>query len=401
MKFAYFMNTYPMTSTTFIRREIAAHEEAGFEVKRFAIRRWNQELSDPKDREEEQSTSYILEQGVCRLLMAFLREMLTNPVGLFRAIRGMVHMARNATNQRWKQIAYLLEAVYLKQTTLAQEIGHLHVHFSTNSASVALLSYLMGGPSYSVTIHGPDELYDMGANSLGLKTLHASFIAVITDYCFQIVDTHTESKFTNKIYLVRCGINADAFSATPDYPAQQEYVCVGRLCEAKAQHVLVEAFSEIVAENPEANLILIGDGDQRHLVESTIKRLNLGRNVELAGWRSNQEVLAAIKSARALLLPSLAEGLPVVIMESFALGRPVLTTRINGIPELVDEACGWLADPGNKESLVECLKSLLSKDVDELSSMGQIGRERVLKLHNQSNNAKRLRDIILSQEASI
>lgn len=399
MNFAYLMNAYPMTSTTFIRREIEAHERAGFKVKRFAIRPWDQNLVDPKDIEEQKRTYYLLGQGYFTLVMAFFREIFTNPVRLLRAFRATRQMMGNTNAKKWKQLAYFLEAVLLKQQTVAQGIQHLHVHFSTNSASVAMLSFLLGGPSYSVTVHGPDELFEMTENSLSLKVEHATFIAAITDYCRRMVDSHTGGHNTDKIHIVRCGLDLAEFAGATDVPQNLDLVCVGRLCTAKAQHLLVEAVGEVAARYPDVKLVLIGDGDQRPLVEATIDRLGLQHHVELAGWKTNEEVRDALRKSRALLLPSLAEGLPIVIMESFALGRPVLTTQINGIPELVDASCGWLAQPGDKETLVECLDALLSKQTDDLTRMGQIGRKRVLDFHDQDTNAGQLRELLVAHQS--
>ncbi len=392
MTFAYLMNAYPMTSTIFIRREIEAHERAGHAVKRFAIRRWDQDLVDPKDIEEARTTYYILEQGALTLVLALLRELVTNPVGLFRACRATLHMMRQTNDRLWKQVAYLMEAVLLKQKTVAEGIDHLHAHFSTNSAGVAMLSQLMGGPSYSFTVHGPDELFVMTENALTSKVRHAAFVAAITDYCQRTVDGHTGGAFTDKIHVVRCGLDLRDFQDLSDVPESRDLVCVGRICKAKAQPLLVEAMGEIVGTYPDAKLTLIGDGEERPAVEAAIDRLGLHDNVEIAGWKQNEEVRATIGASRALLLPSLAEGLPIVIMESFALGRPVLTTKIFGIPELVDASCGWLAEPGDKQTLVQSLLDLLGKDSAELSHMGMEGRSRVLRLHDQDANAARLRD---------
>ncbi|MEE4186989.1 MAG: glycosyltransferase family 4 protein [Roseobacter sp.] len=399
MKFAYLMNAYPMTSTTFIRREIEAHERAGFEVKRFAIRQWDQPLVDPRDIAEVGKTYYLLEQGALTLLLALLREMLINPIRLFRAVRAMLQMMKNTDGEKWKQIAYLMEAVLLKQQTTAQKIDHLHAHFSTNSAGVAMLSFILGGPTYGITVHGPDELFEMSENSLTLKVHHAAYVAVITDYCHRTVDTHTGGLYPDKIHVVRCGLELSEFEDHSDVPENRDLVCVGRICKAKAQVLLVEAIGEIAGTYPDVKLTLIGDGDQRPAVEAAIDRLELHDNVEIAGWKQNEEVRATLKASRALLLPSLAEGLPIVIMESFALGRPVLTTEIYGIPELVDASCGWLAQPGDKETLVQSLLDLLSRDTQTLSQMGRIGRDRVLALHDQDVNAEQLRALFFEQPA--
>jgi len=133
---------------------------------------------------------------------------------------------------------------------------------------------------------------------------------------------------------------------------------------------------------PDLRVTLVGDGESRADVEAEVARHGVADMVKLAGWRSNQEVRAALKDARALLLPSYAEGLPIVIMEAFALRRPALTTTIAGIPELVDASCGWLVPPGDHDALVAALADALAADQARLAAMGAEGRARVEARHD-------------------
>lgn len=401
MTFAYFMNAYPIISTTFIRREIEAHERAGHAIRRFAVRRWHADLVDPVDIAEAKRVTYLLDDGAPRLIAGFLTEAVRNPRRMARAVGATLHMMRKTATARWKPLAYLLEAVSLKRQTVAEGIDHLHVHFSTNSAAVAMLSHLLGGPSYSVTVHGPDELYVMEENALNLKLAHSAFFAVITEYCRSVVDTHSAGAHADKLEIVRCGLDMDNFTDPTEVPDTQTLVCVGRLCEAKAQTLLVQALAQVVPRHPDVRLVLIGDGDTRPQIEALIEQHGLHENVELAGWRSGAEVREAVRGARALVLPSLAEGLPIVLMEAFALGRPVLSTTITGIPELVDDSCGWLAAPGDVQALVGPLDDLLTKSPRELTEMGRIGRARVERWHDQDKNAAHLRDLIAEYTGAV
>ena len=394
MKLAYLMNTYPITSTTFVRREIEAHERAGVPVDRFAIRPWADRLVDPRDIAEAGRVTYLLGKGAARLVGGFVAEAAANPLGMTRALAATFALIRAARRERWKNPVYLLEAVALKRDAAARGIDHVHVHFSTNSAAVAMLSHRLGGPGYSVTVHGPDELYVLAENAVELKLRHAAFFAAITEYCRGVLDDHTGHALSDRIRIVGCGLDMSEFPAPTDVPDSETLVCVGRLCEAKAQTLLVAALAQVVADHPGVRLVLIGDGDTRPEIERLVAEHGLAGHVELAGWKSNADVRAALTAARALVLPSLAEGLPIVLMESFALGRPVLSTRITGIPELVDDSCGWLVEPGDVAALVPALKALLAATPDRLSEMGRIGRARVEAMHDQDRNAAQLRALI-------
>lgn len=392
MGLAYLMNTYPITSTTFVRREIHAHEMAGMDVTRFAIRDWAEVPVDPRDRDEVDKTTYILKQGAWALAVRALTEVVTNPLGFARALKTMVHLATRPGSTGIKNAAYLLEAVFLKQSARAKDIHHVHAHFSTNSAAVALLSRRLGGPSYSFTAHGPDEFDDPAGNGLPAKVEHAAFVAAITDYAREVILTATGQSGADKVHVVRCGIDLDDFDLTPP-PQNARIVCVGRLCPAKAQALLVEAVAPLVHNFPNLELVFIGDGEDRAGIEMRIAELGLENHVTMAGWGTGEEVRAAIKDARIFALPSFAEGLPIVLMESLAMGRAVVTTQITGIPELVDHSCGWVVQAGDVPALQEAVSQALSSDTKTLAALAETGRARVVQAHDQTQNAARLREL--------
>jgi colanic acid/amylovoran biosynthesis glycosyltransferase len=390
MSLAYLMNTYPITSTTFVRREIHAHEAAGIPVTRFAIRDWAEVPVDPRDRAEVEKTAYILKQGVLPLATRAIKEGVTNPLGFARALKTTLHLATRPGSTGLKNAAYLLEAVFLKQAAKAKGIHHVHAHFSTNSAAVALLSQRLGGPSYSFTAHGPDEFDDPAANGLPVKVEHALFVAAITDYARNVILTATGGKSAQKVHVVRCGIDLDEFDLTPP-PENARIVCVGRLCPAKAQALLVEAVAPLVSDHPDLELVFIGDGEDRTGIEKRVAELGLESHVSLAGWGTGEDVRAAIQGARIFALPSFAEGLPIVLMESLAMGRAVVTTQITGIPELVDSECGWIVKAGDVPALQAALSQALSADTKTLAALGETGRTRVAQAHDQTHNAASLR----------
>ena len=396
MTLGYLMNTYPITSTTFIRREIRAHETAGHPVTRFAIRPWDGTLVDPADHQEQSQTTYLLARGIKGLVAPFLREAIRNPIRLVRAIGTATRLAMMAQTKRLYNFAYLLESVHLKQMATTQGITHLHAHFSTNAAAVAMLSHLLGGPTYSFTVHGPDELPDLATSGIALKLRHAQFVAAITQYCRTTILDAAGAADAAKVHVVHCGLDLADFPAkTGTDPAQSnEIVCVGRLCWQKAQTTLVAALAQIKDTHPDLRLTLIGDGDTRPQIEALIDENGLHDRITLAGWGTNAQVRDALSHARAMVLPSLAEGLPIVIMEAMALNRPVISTRIAGIPELLDATCGWIIAPDDVQPLTDALADCAAAPADRLRAMGAEGRARVTARHDQTQTAAELRALI-------
>jgi glycosyltransferase involved in cell wall biosynthesis len=192
--------------------------------------------------------------------------------------------------------------------------------------------------------------------------------------------------------VVRCGVDA-AFLAGGPQPISDvaRFVCVGRLAEQKGQLLLLDALARLANEGHSFEMVLAGDGPMRPAIEKRIARLNLGERVRISGWLSNESVRKEILDARALVLPSFAEGLPVVLMEALALGRPVVTTFVAGIPELVEAGwSGWLVPAGSINELADALRQALETPVDRLEAMGRIGAERAAARHDARTEAAKL-----------
>jgi glycosyltransferase involved in cell wall biosynthesis len=174
----------------------------------------------------------------------------------------------------------------------------------------------------------------------------------------------------------------------PDAP---RLVCVGRLTEQKGQLLLIEAAHRLAMKGIKSELVLVGDGEMRVEVERLVARHGLAGQVRITGWVSSDRVREEILAARGLVLPSLAEGLPVVIMEAMALRRPVLTTYVGGIPELVRSGeNGWLFPAGDIESLAAAMEDCLSRSPEELQALGEAGHARVLGCHSIDIEAAKL-----------
>jgi colanic acid/amylovoran biosynthesis glycosyltransferase len=388
----YLMNAYPMTSTTFIRGEIEALESTGVDVRRFAIRRWDQALVDPADITEAARTEYLLTGNLLSLIFGPLVELFTNPGGLAKALRTWIAQMRYSDGGLVKNVAYFLEAIQLRRKTKQAGIRHLHVHFSTNATAVAMLSKLLGGPSYSFTAHGPDEFSDRTSGRLLTKIKHAAFVIAISDFCKVQLICYSDMRFWDRIHVVRCGIRLDEFTPGDSlHSIEHTFVCVGRLCTQKGQLLLPKAAAALRDEFADLRIVLIGDGPIRGSLEELIVRYRVADMFELRGWQPNAEVRRAVQRSRAFLLPSFAEGLPVAIMEAFALNRPVISTFIAGIPELLSSECGWIVQAGSESGLLEAMRAALRADPGQLEKLGTEGRRRVEDGHNVTANVRQLR----------
>jgi glycosyltransferase involved in cell wall biosynthesis len=199
-----------------------------------------------------------------------------------------------------------------------------------------------------------------------------------------------------KIEIVRCGLE-DALLKHPRVPVPEarRLVCVGRICAQKGQLLLVEAAARLAEQGVDFELVLVGDGPLRPPVEALIARHGLHGVVRIAGWLGGDGVRDAILAARALVLPSFAEGLPVVLMEALGLGRPVISTYVAGIPELVEPGLsGWLVPAGTLDPLVAAMRAALEAPTDVLEAMGRAGAGRVAERHDLAREVDRLAELI-------
>jgi glycosyltransferase involved in cell wall biosynthesis len=390
VKIAYLLNTYPVPSATFIRREIEALEALGVEIERHAVRRWPGQLVEPRDAAEQARVHYLLSGTPCRLMMALAAELLRNPAGFLRSLGPWAQLVRNSRGGLVRHVAYLLEACRFRQRTAALGVDHVHAHFGTNAAAVAMLSRLMGGPPYSFTSHGPDEFVDAEQQSFELKIRHAAFVVAISDYCRARLARLAAPDDAAKIRVVRCGLRIEDIG--PDRnPNNRTFVCVGRLCPQKGQSFIPQAVAALKDDFPEIKVVLLGDGETRPAIEAAIRAHGVADHVELRGWATNAEVMAAIRQSRSLILPSFAEGLPIVLMEAMALRRPVISTFVAAIPELVRPGeTGWLFPAGDTEALAQAMRACLEASPDALERMGDAARARVLADHDVRRAAREL-----------
>ena len=391
MKICYLVNQYPKISHTFIRREILALEALGASVRRVSIRQPPEAPLDATDIEENEKTDFIFSSSAAKQLPRLMLMSLSLMPKNLRALCAAFSLARAAGGGYAKHAVYWLEACWLVKYCKMHQVDHVHAHFGTNPATIAFLSRLMGGPEYSFTVHGPEEFDSPVALSLKRKIAGAKFVVAITSYCKSQLCRWADFEDWTKIVEVHCTVDKSMCEAPSIAPVNlKRLVSIGRLCEQKGQLILLQSIKRVAELHPDVELHLVGDGDFRPIFERYIKQHGLERNIKILGWMSSEQISSELDQSCAMVLPSFAEGLPVVIMEAFARGRPVITTYIAGIPELVSEDNGWLVPAGNEDRLVAAINTLLTSSQESLLDKGRKGREAVLERHDANEEASKL-----------
>lgn len=399
MRIAYLTNHYPAASHSFIRREILALERQGHDVLRISVRGWGDALKSPEDQQERSRTRYVLRDGAIALAMAFLRIVVSDPTQLLKAATLVWKIGRRAERPLFVHLIYLLEACRVLSWLREEKVEHLHAHFGTNSAEVAMLVGVIGGPRWSFTTHGPEEFDKAAFIALPEKIRRAHFVAAVSSFGRSQLFRSVDHEHWHKIKVVHCGIEPGFHQGASDEPgADRRLVCVGRLCEQKGQLLLIDAVRRLSEQGVKFELVLAGDGEMRPEIEQLISRHGLQEMVRITGWISSDQVRDEILAARALVLPSFAEGLPVVLMEAMALRRPVISTYVAGIPELVVSGeHGWLVPAGDVDALASAMQACLDIPREVVAKMGEAARTRVLARHDADTEARKLADLFRGQ----
>ena len=393
MRLAYVLNTYPSPSHSFIRREIAALERSGHEVTRLAMRPHDGPLPDPADQAEAARTEYVLAVGLAGLLRAALGELLRGPGRVLAALGQALRLGRRSEAGLLRHLVYWLEAAQVTRRARALGVARLHAQFGTNSASVAMLARTMGAPPFSFTIHGPEEFDKPALIGLPEKLAQADFAVAVSSYGRSQLARQVGPSVWKRLHVVHCGIEAEKFDAPVPMPQTRPWrmVCVGRFAEQKGHLVLIEAMAELRRRGVLVHLVLVGDGSMRPEIEAAIAAADLGDCVRLAGWLDEAGVMAEIDAAQAMVLPSFAEGLPVVLMEAMAAARPVISTWVAGIPELVQPGRnGWLVPAGDAMALTDAIIDFSGTPHERLVQMGKSARAAALTRHGIDTEAAKL-----------
>src|SRR5438445_7213985 len=262
MRIAYLINQYPKVSHTFIRREILALERRGITVSRIALRGWDIPLVGEDDLRERERTRFVLREGMVKLLLCFASALLLRPRRMRKALGLIWKMSRRSERPLAVHLAYLVEASCILRWLQQDGIDHVHAHFGTNSAEVAMLVHLLGGPPWSMTVHGPDEFEKKHIIGLSSKVEYCAFVVAISSFGRGQIYKLSKLKDWSKVHVVHCGIDDGVSDGSEEPPSSApRLVCVGRLSEAKGQMLLLEAAHRLSLRNVPFQLVFVGDGE--------------------------------------------------------------------------------------------------------------------------------------------
>lgn len=362
----YLTSHYPAPSHTFIRREIEALRKLGMHVASYSVRPALFDGDSAVERAAGSETFTILEVPKARIIAIGARAVVLHPLRTIATLRlALRHRVPGLRATIWAFL-HLLEALVLADRLERDGIGHLHNHFGNAGAIVGMLAADFAGIPWSLTLHGISEFDYPAGNLLPQKLERAEFAACVSYFGMAQAMRLASEDLWHKLAIVRCALDPEALPAVPprraagDGTDSCQIICVGRLSPEKGHFGLLDAFAAIASGERRVHLTLVGEGPSQAALERRVTELGLEEHVRFAGRLGEASTLAAIAASDMLVLPSFMEGLPVVLMEAMALGVPVVSSRVAGIPELVEHReSGLLFDPANWTALAAAMAELV------------------------------------------
>lgn len=395
MRIGYLLRMYPRFSQTFVVNEILELERQGVDIHIASLRK-------PTDGKFHESLSrvradvaYVPEffvESRSKILKAAWESLRKSPAGYVKSCRAMIrHAGADSTD--------LLQAALVLKWAKKRKIKHVHVHFGTHEATVAYLAHLMGGLSYSLTLHAFDIFRDNVDRPLLVRKINASrFTVTVSEYNRDFMLKNLPDVKGEKILVNYNGIDLERFHPNGAQRQPNTVFGVGRLIEKKGFIHLIRAIGRLRDEGLDVRCTIAGDGPEEKRLLKEIKRLEVQDLINLAGPLSQDRVRELLEQSSCFALPCVqaadgnVDALPTVLLEALAAGCPAVSTSISGVPEIIENECsGLLVEPGNDRKLADAIKRVLQ--TPNLSrSLATGGRQRAESRFDIQSNVARMRE---------
>lgn len=403
LRVAYVMSRFPKISETFVLYEILALETLGLQVEVFPLLRERQSVVHP-EAAAVVARAHFHPFVSWKILAAHLHFLTHRP-------RAYASVLMEVLRGTWGSLNFFVGALgtFPKSVRFAYEmralgVQHVHAHFATHPAVAALVVHRLVGIPFSFTAHGSD--LHVERRMLDRKVRAADFAIAISAYNKEIMVRECGEATRDKIHVVHCGVDPTVFTPRVQHDRNNDTLhlfCVASFEEVKGHRYLVEACQQLRARGVQFRCDLVGDGPLLATVAAQVASAGLGDCVQLHGLLPRPAVRRMMAAADIFCLPSVptrqgkCEGIPVVLMEAMASGVPVLSSRLSGIPELVEDGiAGILVEPRDSTALAAAIE-MLAGDPGQRARLGQAGRRQVESHFNLHTNARRLAGLFARQ----
>jgi colanic acid/amylovoran biosynthesis glycosyltransferase len=394
----YLIGQFPAINHSYLLSEVQHLRRLGVDVRVVSVSlpdRSSEKLS-PQERQEADRTYYLKSVPASRALWLNIAEAFCRPLSYLRGLTFALRLSGFGPRQVLYHLAYFAEAVLVGRYMRQLGISHVHASFS---ATVALITSRTFPVTMSFGVYGFGELHDPAATHLPERIAGAKFVRSISRYGRgQLMLTCDRTEWPKLIYCP-LGIDSAEFFTRPPRAAsaQPSLLCVGRLAPEKGQALLLEALAKLKVEGRSAHLTLVGDGPDLAWLQKRARELEINTNVEFEGWIDQARLMKLYSETDLFVLPSLAEGIPMVLMEAMAMQIPCIAPCIAGIPELISNGIeGMMFSVGDVNELTVALRSLLDSPECCLQ-IGEKARTRVARDYDMARNTEWFAQILREQ----
>ena len=397
---AYVSQFYPHLTETFVYREVLGLRECGVDVRTYACWSPRVESLSAESRLLAEETTYVFPLNHLGLVVSHLRWFGKRPLRYLGTLGLVTLRSGDTLRNRGFALLHFAMAVHLATDMQRKGIRHVHAQFAINAATIALvLSRLLDVP-FSFTAH---NLLFTKHMVLGEKIRRARFIVAISEYTrrFLLGMAPRGVDPSERIHVVHCGLPLRQFPVRESAPANEHphLLFVAQVHERKGAFVLVEACRRLVDRGQEFHCTIVGGGPLLEAVRSQVDELDLQQNVTLTGPLPQEDLPPLFEKADVFTIPCVTaadgdkDGIPVALMEAMAQGIPAVSTRVSGIPELIEDGVsGLLVDERDPDALAQALGQLLS-DPELRARLGHAGRDVVEREFDVERTTARLAEL--------
>ena len=404
LKVAYMMSRFPALTETFILYEMQAMENIGVQIEVYPLLRGQVDVMHDEAKSFVDRAHFVPFISL-PILRANIDFALRKPRRYFGALWSLLKGTLGSKRYFTGALGIFPKSVLFARLMKADGVTHIHAHFASHPAAAAFVIGRLVDIPYSFTAHGSDIHRDQ--TMLKEKVAEAAFALPISSYNRDVILRACEGRYGEKLLVVHCGVDTEIFYPPSNSDGRAKLdkftiVCIGTLHEVKGQAYLIEACRLLRERDVEFNCLFVGDGPDMVALKRLVDQHELHDFVHFEGRRTRAEILELLGVADVLVAPSVPsqdgrrEGIPVVLMEAMACGLPVVSSRLSGIPELVDDGrSGLLVSPGDVSGLAAAIQ-VLHGDEALRRRLGSAGRAKVEQGFSLDSNAARRADLYYS-----
>jgi len=387
MRIGYLIPEFPGQTHAFFVREMNAMKEFGHEIFVISTKKPSAESCSHKfAATAREKTFYVYPPAISSFF-----SLLLNPSGLFQVISYLCRLKETKLKDRIKLLGLIICAESMHRFCKMNSIEHIHTHSCANTAHMAAMCHLLGGPSYSLTLHGDPPVYGVDHMS---KSANAKFVSVVARPLQE--SYHLVSQFPkDRLPVITMGVDLKKFCPDCNWSNRSDkftVTTVARLHPVKGHELVLEAMNQLRSEGTTIHYQIIGDGPHREEIEKRVTELGLSDCVSILGTQGEEAIVDYLRKSNVFILPSfgVGEASPVSVMEAMAVGIPVIATYIGGVPDMIqDGKDGFLIPQKSSKAIIEKLKLLIT-DNELCQKIGKQARESAIKNFDFNIKAKEL-----------